>query len=421
VPEIEKVGSTSLYDLYKNTGPSAIPIADSMAMKNTASGLHGAEPISLTAPNFYGSAIPYNSPSIFAPFVVGAHTHIVNKSIRAEPKPKTKPIHLETIIKRGHDWLVQEPNKSPRKLRPLDVLATCPSCNSSPIKWSDIRNKRLAKNTHGLRCNRQAKGKCDHLPAKMRSTKRKRKREEDLADSVNVIGLGGLIANNVVQAALNEASQSSTRKYEMLRAAFLPFLKALDPVTAARLLLDVIMSKRSKQCKPTAPLKDLSDTAQPAKVPHRLSANNMKKQPAQLPKLPGASNQLQEQQTEYFSQDQARAPAQLPHALAACQESQSTAEVETPPLLGDIDMPSSFTLCINCNACVSLSDHFCSSCGNKVNHAQDTSSDLNMEHTMPMQTAIPTGVPPPRPPPLPSSSSDPFTDVSLGVVGSAFF
>ena len=79
VPEIEKVGSTSLYDLYKNTGPSAITIADSMGMKNTASGLHGAEPISLTAPNFYGSAIPYNSPSIFAPFVVGAHTHIVNK------------------------------------------------------------------------------------------------------------------------------------------------------------------------------------------------------------------------------------------------------------------------------------------------------------------------------------------------------
>ena len=63
--------------------------------------------------------------------------------MRVEPKPKTKPIRLETIIKRGHDWLVQERNKSPRKLRPLDVLATCPSCNSSPIKWSDIRNKRL--------------------------------------------------------------------------------------------------------------------------------------------------------------------------------------------------------------------------------------------------------------------------------------
>ena len=278
-----------------------------------------------------------------------------------------------------------------------------------------------AKNTHGLRCNRQAKGKCDHLPAKMRSTKRKRKREEDLADSVNVIGLGGLIANNVVQAALNEASQSSTRKYEMLRAAFLPFLKALDPITAARLLLDVIMSKRGKHAKSTSTSKDLSDNPQPAQSAHLLSASNMKQQPAHVLQLAGASNHLQEQQREYFPQDQVRAPAQLPHALAACQESQSTGEVESPPLLGDIDMPSSFTLCINCNACVSLSDHFCSSCGNKVHHAQDTSSDLNMEHTIPMHTVIPTGLPPPRPTSLPSSSGDPFTDVSLGVVGSAFF
>ena len=78
-PENEKVGSTSLYDIYKNAGSSAIPMPDSMAMKNAASGLPGAEPISLTAPNFYGSAIPYNSPNIFAPFVVGAHSHIVNK------------------------------------------------------------------------------------------------------------------------------------------------------------------------------------------------------------------------------------------------------------------------------------------------------------------------------------------------------
>ena len=63
-----------------------------------------------------------------------------------------------------------------------------------------------------VRCNHQAKGKCYHLPAKMRSTKRKRKREEDLADSVNVIGLGDLIFNNVMQATLNEPSHSSTRK-----------------------------------------------------------------------------------------------------------------------------------------------------------------------------------------------------------------
>ena len=79
ISEIEKVGQTSMYELYKSTGSSAIPIADSMAMKNTAPGPHGAEPISLTAPNFYGSTIAYNSPSIFAPFVVGGHTNIVNK------------------------------------------------------------------------------------------------------------------------------------------------------------------------------------------------------------------------------------------------------------------------------------------------------------------------------------------------------
>ena len=255
----------------------------------------------------------------------------------------------------------------------------------------------------------------------MRSTKRKRKREEDLADS---LGLGGfLIANNVVQAALNEASHSSCAgdKYEMLRAAFLSFLKTLDPVTAARLLLDVIMSKRGKQTKPTTLSNDLSDTPQPAQVPHLLAASNMNTQPVQLPHLPGASNQLQEQQKEYFPQNQARVPAQLPHALAACQESQSAADVESPPLLGEIDMPNSFTVCIHCNACVGFSDRFCSACGSKVNHAQDTSSDLSIDHPMPMHTATPMGVPPPRPPPLPSGSSDPFTEVSLGVVGSAFF
>lgn len=50
-----------------------------LTIKNTASGLDGSEQISLTAPNFNGFAIPYNSPSIFAPFVIGDHTNIVNE------------------------------------------------------------------------------------------------------------------------------------------------------------------------------------------------------------------------------------------------------------------------------------------------------------------------------------------------------
>ena len=78
----------------------------------------------------------------------------------------------------------------------------------------------------------------------------------------------------------------------MLRAAFLSFLKALDPITATRLLLDVIMSKRGKQIKQTVLSNDSSDTPQRAQVPHLLTASNMNTQPVQLPQLPGASNQM---------------------------------------------------------------------------------------------------------------------------------
>merc|ERR1719362_2130726 len=38
----------------------------------------------------------------------------------------------------------------------------CPSCGAGPISWRAIRNKRANNKVSALRCNRQAKGACDH-------------------------------------------------------------------------------------------------------------------------------------------------------------------------------------------------------------------------------------------------------------------
>jgi len=406
-----------MYGLYQNM-PSPIP---EMTMKNTSPRLNEtvkpatAKTMSITAPNFYSSTIPYTSPHFFAPFVVGGHAPIPSKSIRPTPQPKTEPIRLETIIKRGHDWLVQETNKGPRKLRPLDILATCPSCNSTPIKWSDIRNKRLAKNTQGLRCNRQAKGKCDHIPAKLRSTKRKRKREEDLADSVGFIGLGGLVASNVVQAALNEAAEhSSTRKYELLRAAFMPFLKALDPVTAARLLLDVIMSKRNKQSTVNAKKSKKSNVAPQLPndhLPNMLTKNTVTTTSVQAPQLPVSSSLSQEQQNP-CSQDQIQAPQPpTPTAVAAV----GAPEPKSP--CGDIEMPTIFSLCAKCNSCISYSDRFCSDCGSKVNSTPENPATYYINHDHTTTTASMSSSTSGN---YTTTTADPFADVPLGIA-SAFF
>ena len=115
-----------------------------------------------------------------------------------------------------------------------------------------------------------------------------------------------------MQAALSEATQSSTRKYELLRAAFLPFLKALDPVTAARLLLDVIMSKRSKQGKTKVNSKKSNDKLQPAQVAlsNILSASNVTQQPVESPQLTAASNFSLTQQSDYSSKNETQPPIQ---------------------------------------------------------------------------------------------------------------
>lgn len=390
IAPIKSIGP--MYGLYQNMGPSQIPTMTAPRLHETIKPAT-AKSMSITAPSFYSSTIPYASPPFFAPFVVGGHTPITSKSLRPTPQTKTEPIRLETIIKRGHDWLVQEPNKGPRKLRPLDILSTCPSCNSTPIKWSDIRNKRLAKNTQGLRCNRQAKGKCDHIPAKLRSTKRKRKREEDLADSVDFIGLGGLVASNVVQAALNDATHSSTRKYELLRAAFMPFLKALDPVTAARLLLDVIMSKRNKQSTAKAKKSKKSNVA--PQLSHARLHNLLAKNEQQNPS----------------SQDQVQALTHTPAPTTVA--AVGTPEPKSPTLIGDIEMPTIFSQCARCHSCISYSDRFCSECGTKVNStAENPATYINNDQTT-MTTSTTSSS-------NNGNTADPFADVPLGIASSFF-
>lgn len=175
--------------------------------------------------------------------------------------PRIKPtvpapnpaIRLANIIKRGHDWLITLKDGSTRKLRPLDILETCPSCHSDPIKWSDIRNKRQAKRTESLRCNRQAKGKCDHLPAKRRSTNRKRRREEEVVKTVDTAGLSGLnnVSIGLLHSALvgqNISSKASkpSKSDDLLRKAIFPVLAALEPASVVRLLVDVLLSHQEK-------------------------------------------------------------------------------------------------------------------------------------------------------------------------------
>eukprot|EP00750_Incisomonas_marina_P027684 INCI6223.13.p1 GENE.INCI6223.13~~INCI6223.13.p1 ORF type:complete len:429 (+),score=53.27 INCI6223.13:531-1817(+) len=105
-------------------------------------------------------------------------TEKVPRGRRREAK---KTIPINAIVKRGHDWVYEENGKL-KKFKPNQLIATCPSCLSGAIKWSDVRNKRQATTISELRCNRQAVGKCDHEDAKKRSEMRKRKADEDNPD-----------------------------------------------------------------------------------------------------------------------------------------------------------------------------------------------------------------------------------------------
>lgn len=205
------------------------------------------------------------------------------------------------------------------------------------------------------------------------------------------------MASNVVQAALNDATQSSTRKYELLRAAFMPFLKALDPVTAARLLLDVIMSKRNKQSTAKAKKSKKSNVA--PQLSHARLHNLLTK------------NEQQNPSSNPSSQDQVQALTHTPAPTTVA--AVGTPEPKSPTLVGDIEMPTIFSQCARCHSCISYSDRFCSECGKKVNSTAETPATyINND-----QTAMTTST---------TSSSnngntaDPFEDVPLGIASSFF-
>jgi len=97
------------------------------------------------------------------------------------PKPQLPSSRPVIALKRIIKWCVNgserrvwgfNENCTFRKLDPGDLLEKCPSCGSGPIKWSAIRNKTNHNCVSRLRCNRQAKGTCDH-PSALRRTKRK--------------------------------------------------------------------------------------------------------------------------------------------------------------------------------------------------------------------------------------------------------
>jgi len=107
--------------------------------------------------------------------VKSSATKVKSKTTEASGDSDDYIVPINVISKRGHDWVYVDPSKQLRKFKPNQLIATCPSCNSGPIKWSDVRNKRQATSIEALRCNRQAVGKCDHEDAKKRTKIRKRK------------------------------------------------------------------------------------------------------------------------------------------------------------------------------------------------------------------------------------------------------
>ena len=76
ITPIKSIGP--MYSLYQNMGPSQIPTMTAPRLHETIKPTT-AKPMSITAPSFYSSTIPYASQPFFAPFVVGGHTPITSK------------------------------------------------------------------------------------------------------------------------------------------------------------------------------------------------------------------------------------------------------------------------------------------------------------------------------------------------------
>jgi len=78
-----------------------------------------------------------------------------------DPTGPVVPIPLKRIYKRQY-WGYTDDHGRFIRIDRTNVIEKCPSCGAGPISWRAIRNKRANGAVSALRCNRQAKGACDH-------------------------------------------------------------------------------------------------------------------------------------------------------------------------------------------------------------------------------------------------------------------